>query len=348
MRKLEPGKSYEFSCIFDPIDGGKKVAKALSLKVSGEFKHTPVTLTVDPKDGKAFKSISQALLKAGPGDTIIVAPGVYTEELNVYLSGLTLKSKVPGKAYLNIANLLNYAIKVRGASNVTVDGFQFIGLPYSAGAKTFWLSGTRNVTLRNCYFHRPDKGKGVSNIQFLGNDVDGVLVENCMFDSGFHGIWIYPGKNVTIRNCSFYGNGVNAIHVGCEQGWKTEIYNNIFQDTVSNHHSPAVSVAEHGPHIYCDYNIYWKTQRAPRQRYYGFGRHNPKSTYSAAWSVKKKNLPETMKEVRSRFGIEKHAMEVDPCFADVKKADFTLKPNSPAFKKGRDGKNIGADFSIFK
>ncbi len=348
VQKLVPGYTYIFKCFYYPVDGSKMLSKNLKVKISKDFTHKPVTLNVDPKVKGAFPTIGAALLKAGPGDTIIVAPGVYTEEINLYLSDLTLKSKVPGKAFLNVANLFNYAIKATGISNLVIDGFQFIGLPYSAGGKTLWLNNTRNVTVRNCFFHRPDRGRGVSNIQFLGNHVDGVLVENCMFDSGFHGIWIYPGKNVTVRNCSFYGNGVNAIHVGCEQGWKTEIYNNIFQDTVSNHNSPAVTVAEHGPHIYCDYNIYWKTKRAPRQCYYGFGRHKKGNTYSAPWSVKKRNMPPTLKGVQQRFGIEKHAIEADPCFTDVTKADFTLKPGSPAIKGGRNGKNIGVDFSIFK
>ena len=232
---------------------------------------------------------------------------------------------------------------------MTVDGFQFIGLPYSAGRKALGINQAKNFTLRNCFFHRVNsKRGGVSNIQFLGNNVEGVLVENCVFDSGFHGIWFYPAKDVTIRNCSFYGNGVNAIHVGGEHGWKTQIYNNLFQDTVSNHHTAAVTVAEHGPHIYCDYNIYWKTSRAPKQCYYAFGRHKTSRSYSAPWSVKKKNQPETLKETQRRFGVEKHAIEADPLFADVKKADFTVKPGSPAFGKGKDGKNIGADFSIFK
>ena len=348
LSKLEPGKSYAITCHFYPIDKSKMVTKTLNLKVAAKFEHTPVTLTVDQKAPGAFRTIGDAVRKAGTGDTILVGPGVYTEEINIYLSGLTLKSREPGKTFLNVANLLNYAVKVAGTEGVTVDGFQFIGLPYSSAAKTLMAVRSKNFTVRNCFFHRPDSGKGVSNIQLLGHNLDGVLVENCMFDSGFHGIWFYPAKNVTIRNCSFYGNGVNAIHVGCEQGWKTEIYNNIFQDVVSNHNSPAVTVAEHGPHIYCDYNIYWKTQRAPRQCYYAFGRHAKSSTYSAPWTIKKRNMPGTLKEVQKRFGIEKNAIEADPRYADVKKADFTLLPGSPAFKKGKDGKNIGVDFSIFK
>ena len=154
---------------------------------------------------------------------------------------------------------------------------------------------------------------------------------------------------MTIRNCTFSGGGVNAIHVGCEQGSKTEIYNNIFVDTVSNHHSPAVSVAEHGPHVYCDYNLYWKTpERAPMQRYYAFGRYKKSHEYSAVWHVKKRDLTLTLEETRKRYGVEKHGIEADPLFVNELEKDFTLRKNSPAIGKGRDGKNMGADFSIFK
>ncbi len=348
LRKLLPGKNYEISCHFYSVRKEPMVTKKLNFKVSTNFKHKAVTLQVDPKASGAFRTISDALAKAGPGDTIIVAPGVYMEQFNIYASGITLKSRVPGKAFINIASLFTYAIKVVSANNVTIDGFQFIGLPYSASNRALHIVGTRNFTLRNCFFHRPDKGKGVSNIQFFGTNVNGVLVENCVFDSGFHGLWLYPANNVTIRNNTFYGNGVNAIHVGCEQGWKTEIYNNIFQDVVSNHINSAVTVAEYGPHIYCDYNLYHKTSRAPLQRYFAFGRHSPTSTYSAPWTIKRKNQPATLKETQQRFGIEKNAIEKDPLFVNVGKADFSFKPGSPAIGKGKDGKNIGADFSIFK
>ena len=348
IQGIEPGKTYVISCHFYPINKDPMVTREITFKVPAGFTHTPATLQVAADGSAPFRTISDALLKAGPGDTIIVAPGVYTEEIDVNLSGVTIKSKVPGKAFLNVANLLNYAIKVNGASDVTVEGFHFIGLPYSSAARTLHIVRTKNFTVRNCFFHRPDKGRGVSNIQFLGHSPDGVLVENCVFDSGFHGIWLYPANNVTIRNCSFYGNGVNAIHVGCEKGWKTQIYNNIFQDTTSNHHSAAVTVATFGDHVYCDYNIYWRTNRAPKQRYFAFGRHRSSPTYSAPWTYLKKDMPETLKGVQERYGLERHAVEADPLFADITKADFTLKPGSPAFKKGKDGKNIGADFSIFK
>lgn len=348
LSKFKPGKKYRINLYFYPIRSQKMIHKVMELTMPSRFEHKPVTLKVDKKAPGAFRSISEAMAKAGPGDTVIVGPGIYTESVPIYISGITLKSSIPGKAVLNLAGLLNYCIMTVNTRNVTIDGFRFIGLPYSAGGKTINTSKVVNFTLRNCYFERNGK-RSTGNIQLFGYAPDGMLVENCVFDSGFHGVWIYPGKNVTIRNCTFSGGGVNAIHVGCEQGSKTEIYNNIFVDTVSNHHSPAVSVAEHGPHVYCDYNLYWKTsERAPMQRYYAFGRYKKSHEYSAVWHVKKRDLTLTLEETRKRYGVEKHGIEADPLFVNELEKDFTLRKNSPAIGKGRNGKNMGADFSIFK
>ena len=347
LKNFKAGQKYKVSFYFYPIKGEPMVARTLDFTFPSSFEHKPVTLQVDKKAPGAFRSIARAMEKAGPGDTVVVGPGVYTESVPIYLSGITLKSRIPGKAVFNLAGLLNYSIMTVNTSNVTIEGFRFTGLPYSAGGKTINTSRVVNFTLRNCYFERRASG-GTGNIHLFGYNPDGMLVENCVFDSGFHGVWIYPGKNIVVRNCTFWGGGVNAIHVGCEQGWKTEIYNNIFVDTVSNHHSPAVSVAEHGPHVYCDYNIYWKTQRAPMQRYYAFGRHSPTHEYSAVWHVKKKDLTLTLEETRKRYGVEKHGIEADPLFVDGEGRNFQLRKGSPAFGKGKDGKNIGADFSVFK
>ena len=347
LLNFRPGKEYRINFYFYPLDGRKSVHRLIKFRMPETFEHTPVTLNVDKKAPGAFRSITEAMAKAGPGDTILVGPGVYTEAVPIYLSWITLKSRIPGKAVLNLGSLLNYCIMSVNTKDVTVEGFQFIGLPYSASSKTVSTRDVVNFTLRNCYFHRPAHG-GTGNIHLFGYKPDGMLVENCVFDSGFHGVWIYPGKNVTVRNCTFSGGGVNAVHVGCEKGSRTEIYNNIFVDTVGNHHSPAVSVAEHGAHVFCDYNLYWKTKRAPLQRYYAFGRYKDGHEYSAVWHVKKKDMPLTLAETQKRFGVEKHAIEADPLFVDERGKDFTLKNNSPARGKGRNGKTMGADFSIFK
>ena len=347
LRKFIPGNEYKINCYFYPISGQKMVHKTIKFRMPSTFEHTPVTLKVDKNAPGAYRTITAAMAAAGPGDTVLVAPGVYTEAVPIYLSGITLKSAVPGKAVMNLAGLLNYCIMTENTKDITIDGFQFTGLPYSASSRTVSTSKVTNFTLRNCYFHRPAHG-GTGNIHLFGYDPKGVLVENCVFDSGFHGIWFYPGKDVIVRNCTFSGGGVNAVHVGCFKGGKTEIYNNIFVDTVSNHNSPAVSVAEHGPHVYCDYNLYWKTKKAPQQRYYAFGRHKTHPIYSAVWHVMKQDLTLTLEDTCKRYGVEKSGIEADPLFVDEPGKDFTLRKDSPAIGKGKGGRNLGADFSIFK
>jgi len=146
------------------------------------------------------------------------------------------------------------------------------------------------------------------------------------------GIWAYPAKNVKIFNNTFWGIGINAIHVGCEEGDKVEIFNNIFADVVTNHTSPAVTVAEPGKHIYCDYNLYWHTDIAPKQRIFGFGRDKKGNPYSAPWNAILKNQAVTLPDARERFGIEEHGIFADPKFVDFE--FFTLKPDSPAKGNG--------------
>ena len=347
LRKFVPGSKYKVVLTFQPINGDPAVTKTLSFVMPTKFEHKPVTLKVGKSIPGAFRTIGEAVAKAGPGDTVIVEPGVYTESVPIYLSGITLKSRIPGKAVMNLANLLNYSIMTVNTSNVTIDGFRFTGMPYADTGKTVVARNAVNFTLRNCHFERRSN-RGESNIHLFGSNPDGMLVENCIFDSGFHGVWAYPAKNVTIRNCTFYGCGVNAIHLGCEQGWKVEIYNNIFYDVVADHFSPAVTVAEHGTHIYCDYNIYWKTKRCPKQCYYAFGRFAPDNVYSAPWHIKRRDMPLTLAETRKRYGVEKNGFEADPKFANILKEDFTLRKDSPAIGKGKGGKNIGADVSVFK
>ncbi|NLF94835.1 MAG: hypothetical protein GX564_13190, partial [Oligosphaeraceae bacterium] len=127
---------------------------------------------------------------------------------------------------------------------------------------------------------------------------------------------------------------------------KIEMYNNIYSNVVSNHHSPAVSTGTHGPGIYSDYNLYWHTEAVcPRQKIYGFGGGGER--WSAPWHVMQKDMSADLEETRSRYGIDAHSLFADPQFTDQPGSNFSLKPDSPASGRGRDGQNIGADASRF-
>ena len=55
----------------------------------------------------------------------------------------------------------------------------------------------------------------------------------------------------------------------------------------------------------------------------------------------------TIEETRKHYGIEKNGLWADPKLKDFAKGDFSLLPGSPAAKRGSDGKDIGADLSVF-
>ncbi len=50
-------------------------------------------ITVDDDSGADFRSIQEAVNHSVPGDTIIVRPGTYTENVLVNVTGLTIRSE---------------------------------------------------------------------------------------------------------------------------------------------------------------------------------------------------------------------------------------------------------------
>ncbi|KKG36443.1 hypothetical protein [Methanosarcina mazei] len=50
-------------------------------------------ITVDDGSGADFRSIQEAVNNSVPGDTITVMPGIYTENVLVNITGLTIKSE---------------------------------------------------------------------------------------------------------------------------------------------------------------------------------------------------------------------------------------------------------------
>ena len=182
-------------------------------------------------------------------------------------------------------------------------------------------------------------------MQLFGQHVKGFEVRNCVFNSGFHAVWLMEAEDVTVDHNTFWGIGINAIHVGGGPGAKVVITNNLSQDVVSNHNSPAVSIGHPETNYICDWNLYWKTdKKCPGQKIFGIG---GKIGTAAAWQIMNSDITGTIEETRKRFNIEKNGLYADPRMSDPGKGDFTLASNSPARKMGSDGKDIGADLSVF-
>lgn len=364
IKGLAANSKYNISFIFTNPGGTDKVEKTLAVSTTEEKTFQPKNIFVS-KSGKdsnsglsgndSKKSIYAALSIATPGDTILVAPGIYTEQNKIFIDGLSksknliLKSEKPGQAVINAAQTFNTSFSISMGKHITIDGFKFSGLRYSSIATAIMISKSEDITIRNCIFERDWKkkeGGGTSNVQLRGVDVKDIEVSNCIFDSGFHGVWFSKCDDIRIFNNVFWHIGINGIHVGCTKDARISIYNNIFEDVVSNHKSPAVSVGEHGEKISCDYNIYWKTDsECPGQKTYGAG--GGPTVDSAAWHVLEKDTAATIEDARKMYGVEKNGQFADPMFKDSKKGDFSVKPGSPATGKGRNGSNIGVNMSVF-
>jgi hypothetical protein len=56
----------------------------------------------------------------------------------------------------------------------------------------------------------------------------------------------------------------------------------------------------------------------------------------------------TIDECRKHYGVEKNGLFADPKMKDPEKGDFTLAADSPARKRGSDGKDIGADLTVWE
>ncbi len=172
-----------------------------------------------------FSTIQAAIDAASPSDNINVTAGVYAEQLTVNKS-LTLQGT--GSPTINVSSYADYGVNVT-APNVTIDGFEFIGLPINPDInwRLYTLSdiwptikasaGANGLVVSNNVFNT---GKGeigheallivsdVNNVEFTDNqvnnycqgvgtwlDVDNLLVDNNTFNIAVAGNGINPGEN---------------------------------------------------------------------------------------------------------------------------------------------------------
>ncbi|MCG8697117.1 MAG: T9SS type A sorting domain-containing protein [Bacteroidales bacterium] len=90
----------------------------------------------------------------------------------------------------------------------------------STGNKFCVISGSYDITIRDCYFiNHPDR-IGFYSIKNSG------IIENCTFVGGTNGIWAHSGNELKVNYCRFYKQSSSAItNPGADS---IRAYNNIF------------------------------------------------------------------------------------------------------------------------
>jgi len=144
----EDAKDTNFDGIFDKqynIEGSNFIDQ-LPLK---ELK--PVTITVGSGEDQAadFTSIQAAIDNASPGDTVLLQPGIYKENVNVYVTNLTVTSEPGSSENTSIQPASNssdvfYVI----ADGVTISGLNITGSLSSPNAGIH-LNGVKNCHIEN-------------------------------------------------------------------------------------------------------------------------------------------------------------------------------------------------------
>jgi len=191
-----------------------------------------------------FRTITHAYSLAGPGTTILVAPGTYTDYssgwgLHLGASGtasspIILRSQTPGAAVIDGLNASdrNVALFMDGSYNI-VDGFEIRNGP--SGGISIWAN---NNQILNCIIHNngnpvTSSTQGQDGVYSDQNTSGNIYAANYIHHNGRpgnrldHGLYIC-GKNEVVINNILLANAGSGIQVA---GYTTvsnlKIYNNV-------------------------------------------------------------------------------------------------------------------------
>ena len=377
---LKPGQTYRITLTL--TDGQRTGVARCAFDVPRSAR-PPKTLYVSPSGDdsgpgdsaeRPLRTLAGASAAMAPGDTVLVLPSVYRERLLIWCGGrsakqrLTFRSARPGAAVIDMSEIRSGAIRllpigapqtaedhrakrnyVRRAGlrlkHVTIDGFRFRGLTGTGSIKVVLANDTDDLVFQNNVFEDSRASRGCSNLHLQLNDIHGALIRNNVFHASVQAIEDFFGgsDNVTIDHNTFYQGGTGAIYLNTTGDTRVRITNNIFVDVISrNKRNPAILICRPTKHLVCDHNLYFR-ERCPKMRLVGY--RWPEKAREDMWTAE--TNPAAIEDLRRKFGLGQHSRFGDPMWGDPSRADFRLKPGSPAVGMGEGGSNVGADFSVF-
>jgi hypothetical protein len=163
--------------------------------------------------GRPCGTISYAVSRSGPGDTILVYQGTYNESVDLKTmlteGSITLSTvNDKEKATVNGAGSPAFWTSSKHAGDVTIDGF----VVTSTGNHGIYLDVNSDVVIRNVTAN--GTGNDGIRVYTASGDVEmGACVANSNHRAGIHvGDWPVEGE-VTISGCTANDNGRDGIEV---------------------------------------------------------------------------------------------------------------------------------------
>lgn len=232
------GKSVQSICVIFLLILGATVTQAGA-----------AVFTVESNEEGNYTSIQEAVNNAQNGDTILVSPGVYRENVNVnkelaIISSADLSGDRINRTYVIGAVPTNNVFTIN-SGNVTISGFHIIGGPSGMDMREevgIYLEGVQNCSLSNNSIVLNDVGINLNNSQrnflysnFIGLGSIGILLSGSNENklsynevvTNREGISLENSANNTLTNNSLHMNGL-GVYLNTSSG--NTIYLNIFSN----------------------------------------------------------------------------------------------------------------------
>lgn len=169
----------------------------------------PVTLTVNNSTGQAadFTSIQAAIDNAFPGDTVLISPGIYEENVDVYVTNLTLTSEPgsSGDTIVRAASALDDVFYVI-ADGVTIRGLNITG-PVDSPNAGIRLNGVKHCNIENNQIstYSDILNASIDNLN-TSSENSSLILNNSSSETGF-GILLDSSSTNILDNNTVSGDG---------------------------------------------------------------------------------------------------------------------------------------------
>jgi parallel beta-helix repeat protein len=194
---------------------------------------TPIAAACTP--GFAYyPTIQDAVASASSGDTIIVCPGTYNENVLVDVSVEIVSYGGPAVTIVNASNPYEHVFKLR-AEETTLRGFGV------TGTKPHPFAGI-SVEGARCTVSDTNAFGGDVGIMLLSS---GNRVMNNTASANRYGIWLYNASGNTITNNTIADNALDGMHL--EFGSNNFIYRNEFVNNTAHAYSSKSSDTWNSP-----------------------------------------------------------------------------------------------------
>jgi parallel beta-helix repeat protein len=171
----------------------------------------PASLVVDTNGAGDFRTLTAAMLRAKPGDTIFLKPGGYRDEV---LLPQNVKIRATDKLLARVE--AEYPWRFHGPGSIEISGAAFSG-----GGLV--IDGADGAVLTDCAIESTGKGTGI-----LVRQSKGVTVARCSFAGGAEtdGI-IAAASQIQVTDSFFSGHGGNALNLN--RGSQGMVSKNLFE-----------------------------------------------------------------------------------------------------------------------